>query len=89
MKDKIITIFRTARCKESLKLLESIALYAQIDKESIQEIVIKESPAIATFFRIVDSPTVLLFEDGEEIVRLENCKNNVMFKVIVDFFDKN
>jgi thioredoxin-like negative regulator of GroEL len=70
MKDKIVTIFRTKHCKNGKSLTETVRALP-INQESIQVVYISEEPAIASFFRIIESPTVLMFEDGEETVRHE------------------
>jgi thioredoxin-like negative regulator of GroEL len=70
MKDKIVTIFRTKQCRYGKQLTEAVRALP-LNQESIQVVYINEEPDIATFFRIYESPTVLLFEDGEETVRHE------------------
>jgi thioredoxin-like negative regulator of GroEL len=72
MKDKIVTIFRTKQCKNGKALTEAVRLLP-VDQESVQVVYVNEEPAIATFFRIIESPTVLMFEDGEETVRHEGA----------------
>jgi thioredoxin-like negative regulator of GroEL len=72
MKDKIVTVFRTKQCKNGKSLTEAVRSLP-INQESIQVVYINEEPAISTFFRIIESPTVLMFEDGEEIVRHEGA----------------
>jgi thioredoxin-like negative regulator of GroEL len=81
MTDKIATVFRTRNCKEGKKITEALRV-ADIDQEQLQVVYIGEQPAIATFFRVLESPTVLLFEDGEETVRHEG---KIPPKVILDF----
>ena len=81
MQDKITTIFRTRQCKISKALIEELNK-SSINLEQIQVVYIQEQPDIATFFRIKASPTVLLFEDGEET---ERHGGEVPASVILDF----
>jgi thioredoxin-like negative regulator of GroEL len=71
MKEKVITIFHTEHCKQGNDLVSYLLSHQDIDPEKVQVILINESPEMSTFFRVMESPTVLMFEDGEETVRYE------------------
>jgi thioredoxin-like negative regulator of GroEL len=84
MKEKVVTIFRTKQCQQSRKIREALQ-HEDIDQESIQVVYINESPEISTFFGIRVSPTVLLFEDGEETERHEgNVPPSIPFNFLVN-----
>jgi thioredoxin-like negative regulator of GroEL len=70
MKEKVVTIFRTKQCQHGKKLREALQ-HEDVNQEAVQVVYISESSEISTFFRVYSSPTVLLFEDGEEVVRYE------------------
>jgi thioredoxin-like negative regulator of GroEL len=70
MKEKIVTIFRTKQCQQGKKIREALQ-HEDIDQETVQVVFINDSPEMSTFFGIKVSPTVLLFEDGEETERHE------------------
>jgi thioredoxin-like negative regulator of GroEL len=70
MKEKVVTIFRTKQCQHGKKLREALQ-HEDVDQEAVQVVYINDSPEISTFFGIKVSPTVILFEDGEEAERHE------------------
>ena len=79
--DKIATVFRSRNCKVGKQLVDALRA-SDIDQEQLQVCYIGEQAAISTFFRVVESPTVLLFENGEETVRHEG---HIPPAVIIDF----
>ena len=83
MKEKVVTIFRTKQCQQGKKLREALE-HEDIDQEQVQVVYINESPEISTFFGIKVSPTMLLFEDGEETERHEgNVSPSIPFNFLV------
>lgn len=86
MDNKVVTIFRNLHCRKSLDLVRELES-TNIDADSYQVINISESPDISTFFRVHHSPTVLLFEDGEEVLRYndDGISNATILDTIVAF----
>ena len=86
MDNKVVTIFRNLHCRKSLDLVRQLES-TNIDADSYQVINIGESPDISTFFRVHHSPTVLLFEDGEEVLRYNDSdiSNATILDTIVAF----
>lgn len=82
--EKVITIFRTKQCKQG-KALREVLNHEDIDQDCVQVVYINESPAIATFFGVTKSPTVLLFEEGEEIERYEG--DEIRTHTVATIFD--
>ena len=72
MTEKVLTVFRTKSSKEG-KVASDLVRNSNLglDADCIQTVYIEEQPAIATFFRILVSPTLILFEEGEEQRRYE------------------
>jgi thioredoxin-like negative regulator of GroEL len=70
--EKVLTLFRTKSSKDG-KVLSSLLIEHNVglDKECIQTVYIEQEAAISTFFGIKVNPTILLFEEGEEVRRYE------------------
>lgn len=79
--EKVVTIFRNLHCRKSLDLIRELEI-TNIDEDSLQVINISDSPDISTFFRVHHSPTVLLFEEGEEVLRYSD--DTISTKIILD-----
>lgn len=72
MTEKVLTIFRTKSSKDGKTVSDLIKNSdLGLDADCIQTVYIEEQPAIATFFRIVANPTIILFSNTEEQRRYE------------------
>ena len=70
--EKVLTLFRTKSSKDGKTLSSLLKEHnVGVDQECIQTVYIEQEAAIATFFGIKVNPTILLFEEGEEIRRYE------------------
>lgn len=68
MSEKIVTIFRTKQCKQGKSLTSAVRALG-VDQEAVQVVYMGDSPEISTFFRVYESPTILLFNHTEEVIR--------------------
>jgi thioredoxin-like negative regulator of GroEL len=72
MSEKILTLFRTKSSKDG-KILSSLLKESEVglEQECIQTVYMEQNADITTFFGIKANPTILLFEQGEEVRRYE------------------
>lgn len=85
MTEKVLTVFRTKASKEG-KVVSDLVKNSDIglDADCTQTVFIEEQPAIATFFRILVNPTIILFEEGEEQRRYEGLISLPSLREFVD-----